>query len=335
MSSSSYVRCLMVEKTPQGGPTLHTRRLPEAFFDHDQVTIDVHFSSLNFKDTLACQGHRGVIRSLPHIPGIDLAGQVVRSSTNLFEEGDLVLVTGYDLGQGHWGGWSQRAAVPADWIVKLPAQLSCQDAMFIGTAGFTAAQCLQAILRNEVQATDGPLIVTGASGGVGSLAVRLLAQAGYQVVAVTRKLQHAEALKLIGATQVISRQQFLDVDPARPMLKAQWSGGVDTVGGEMLTTLLRSTRYGGCVAACGLVAGNQLQMSLYPFLLRGVNLCGVASADCPMEKRLQLWKMLAGPWKPMRPDLLSRIVGLENMPELVQQMSQGEIAGRVIIDCQR
>jgi putative YhdH/YhfP family quinone oxidoreductase len=326
----SAVRCIYVvnkEGTIQAG----VRELPREQFAKDQVTIQIAFSSLNFKDTLACQGHRGVVKSLPHIPGIDLAGTVVDSQSPGFKIGDQVLVTGYDLGQGHWGGWSEIACVPADWIVKLPPGLSLFDAMFIGTAGFTAAQCLLALQRNGVLPDSGPIAVTGATGGVGSLAVRLLSQAGYEVVAVTGKMDQSELLRRIGAQRVIDRQQLLSGDSSRPMLTAQWAGAIDTVGGNILTTLLKSTQYGGCVAACGLVAGHQLDLTVYPFLLRGISLCGAASADCPMPQRLAIWEKLSGPWKPQHTEVLSIEVGLENLLSHVEMMKQGQVAGRVVV----
>lgn len=327
----STVRCIYVENR-EGVVDAQVRQLPREQFNSDQVTIQVAFSSLNFKDTLACQGHRGVVKSLPHIPGIDLAGTVIESQCQEFKCGDQVLVTGYDLGQGHWGGWSEIACVPAEWIVKLPQGLSPFEAMFIGTAGFTAAQCLTALQRNGVQPDSGPVAVTGATGGVGSLAVRLLSQAGYEVVAVTGKTDQWESLRQIGARRVIDRQQLLAGDLSRPMLAVQWAGAIDTVGGEMLTTLLKSTQYGGCVAACGLVAGHQLEMTVYPFLLRGVSLCGAASADCPMPQRLAIWEKLAGPWKPQHTDVLCSLADFESLLGYVDAMKQGQVAGRVVVE---
>jgi acrylyl-CoA reductase (NADPH) len=333
MNEDKTVRCIMVEEVA-GVIAPQICRLPMARFQAGEVTISIAYSSLNFKDSLACSGHRGVIKTLPHIPGIDLAGTVIASQSDKFAAGQQVLVTGYDLGQGHWGGWSEIACVPADWIIKLPPTLSLFEAMFIGTAGFTAAQGLLALQRNLVQPASGPVAVTGASGGVGSIAIRLLAQCGYQVVAVTGKPECTEQLKAIGAAEVISREQLLANDSSRPLLSARWAGAIDTVGGAMLTNLIKSTQYGGCVTACGLVAGHQLEMSVYPFLLRGVSLCGIASADCPMAQRLDIWQRLSSSWKPQHLDVMCTEVVLEQVLECVQKIAQGRVAGRVVINCQ-
>lgn len=330
----SSVKCICVESR-DGVIQAGFRQLPREQFVQDQVTIEVAYSSLNFKDALACQGNRGVVKSLPHVPGIDLAGTVIESQHPGFKAGDHVLVTGYDLGQGRWGGWSEIANVPADWIVKLPEGLSLFDSMFIGTAGFTAAQCLIALQRNGVQPDSGPIAVTGATGGVGSLAVRLLAQAGYEVVAVTGKMDQADLLKKIGAQRIIDRQQLQAGDSSRPMLSAQWAGAIDTVGGPILTTLLKSAQYGGCVAACGLVAGHQLEMTVYPFLLRGISLCGAASADCPMPQRLAIWKKLSSTWKPLHTDVLCTVVGLQELMKYVEMIQYGKVAGRVVVQLKR
>ena len=334
MTLPDTIRCILVEKSGEAiQPTI--QQVPAERFPAGNVTIAVEYSSLNFKDVLACQGHRGIVRTLPHVPGIDLAGQVVDSQDPDFQVGQQVLVTGYDLGQGQWGGWSEYARVPGEWVIKLPDALSPFEAMFIGTAGFTAAQCLVALQRNDILPDSGPVVVTGATGGVGSLAVRLLSQLGYEVVAVTGKPHQAEALQQIGARRVISREQLMEGDPARPLLAAQWAGAVDTVGGAMLAQLVKSTRYGGCVTACGLVAGTQLELTVYPFLLRGVSLCGAASADCPRQPRLDLWQRLSGPWKPAGLDVLTSEVGFEELLTLIPKMFQGQVAGRVVVNCRR
>ncbi len=294
------------------------------------VTIRLAYSSLNYKDALAYQGHRGVVKRLPHIPGIDAAGTVLESSNSAYRCGDEVLVTGYDLGQGHWGGWSELIRVPSEWIVPLPAGLTLRESMIWGTAGFTAAQSVMALQRNEVRPDSGEVVVTGASGGVGSLSVRILAQLGYQVVAVTSKQEQHAALLACGARRVISRHELAD-DSKKPLLAANWAGAIDTVGGELLTTLLRSTKYGGCVTACGLVAGAELSMTVYPFLLRGVSLCGIASADCPHEKRLKIWQLLAGAWKPNSLEVMLTEINLAQLPKYVERILAGANVGRVIV----
>jgi acrylyl-CoA reductase (NADPH) len=327
--AKNKLRCLLVEKN-EGSTEYHLTTLPSDRFPEGEVDIRVAYSSLNYKDALACEGHPGVVRKLPHVPGIDAAGTVVASRSPHFKPGDEVLVSGYDFGQGRWGGWAEAASVPAKWLVPLPKNLSLRESMILGTAGFTAAQCVQALQRNDVLPTSGEVVVTGATGGVGSLAVQMLSQLGYQVVAVTGKPDQEAELLHLGACRVVERSALLD-DSNRPMLSAKWAGGVDTVGGAMLTSLLRATQYGGCVAACGLVAGSQLEMTVYPFLLRGVSLCGIASADCPHEKRLAIWDLLAGAWRPIKMSEYVSEVTLQDLPDKVAQIKAGKIKGRVLV----
>jgi acrylyl-CoA reductase (NADPH) len=325
-------RCLLVQASHGDGarPDATVVRLPENRFPPGEVTIQVRWSSLNYKDALATLGHRGVVKRLPHVPGIDAAGTIVASESPEYAVGDSVIVTGYELGQSHWGGWSEIIRVPGAWIVPLPIGLSAREAMIYGTAGFTAAQCVMALQVQGVMPNSGEVVVTGASGGVGSLATRLLAALGYAVVAVSGKADWHPQLTRWGAARVLDREHFQD-DATRPMLTARWAGGVDTVGGSMLTRLIKETQHGGAVAACGLVAGAQLDLTLYPFLLRGVALCGVASADCPHDKRLRIWSQLAGTWKLASLDQAVTEAGLEQLPEFAGKMLRGEIAGRVIV----
>jgi len=331
MNTSLY-RCLIVSPsdTDEPNPRVQVTSLPADQFPDGEVTIQVRWSSLNYKDALATTGHRGVVKRLPHVPGIDAAGVVIASTSPDFATGDCVLVTGHELGQGHWGGWSELIRVPAAWVVPLPIGLSAKAAMIYGTAGFTAAQCVIALQTQNVTPASGPVVVTGASGGVGSLALRLLAMLGYRVVAVSGKHHWHAQLIAWGAHRVMGRDEFVD-DPTRPMLSAKWAGGVDTVGGGVLARLVKETKQNGAIAACGLVAGSDLPLTLYPFLLRGVALCGIASADCEREKRLRIWDLLSGPWK--LPNLHEGVTeaGLEAVSSLVSQMLRGEIAGRVII----
>ncbi len=294
------------------------------------VTIRVHYSSLNYKDGLACRGHRGIIKSLPHVPGIDGAGVVLQSQSSRFAIGDRVIVTGNDLGQGRWGAWCEQIRVPDSWVVPLPENLTLHEAMIYGTAGFTAAQCVQALKRNHVTPTDGPVVVSGATGGVGTVAIKLLSHLGYTVVAISGKKDRHDDLRECGAAEVIDRTDFSD-SSTRPMLSAKWAGGVDTVGGDILTTMLRSTEYGGCVTSCGLVASDKLEMTVYPFLLRGVSLCGIASADFPNDKRQEIWNLLAIDWKPSNLQLLTKQVSLEALPEKVAAILSGKNAGRVVV----
>lgn len=324
----TQLQCLMVREasqTPQIELTdVHPGDLPAG-----DVTIRVEYSSLNYKDALACQGHRGVIKRLPHIPGIDAAGEVIQSSDSELPVGSRVLVTGYDLGQGTWGGWCQQIRVPAEWVIELPDGISARQAMAIGTAGFTAAQSVLAIERNEVTPESGEILVTGATGGVGSVAVSLLAKLGYSVVAISRKADQSERLLELGAGRVISPDELSD-DSARPMLSAKWAGAIDTVGGDVLTSILRSTQLNGCVTTCGLVAGADLEMTLYPFLLRGISLCGIASADCPRSRRLQIWELLSQDWQ-LDLENWTNELKLSDVLQAIESILAGKHLGRSIV----
>ena len=296
----------------------------------DDVLVRVAYSSLNYKDALACQGHPGVVRTFPHVPGIDCAGTVVESGSEAFLPGDEVLVTGYELGAGHWGGFSQYVRMPADWIVSLPPGLSMREAMIYGTAGFTAAQCVTAIVERGIGPAGGPVAVTGATGGVGSLAVAILAKLGYKVAAVTGKADQHELLRRLGASEILSRDDVNDVSD-RPLLAARWAAAVDTVGGRSLATVLRSIEHRGCVAACGLVAGADLAVSVYPFILRGVTLAGIDSAKCPRPERLEMWDKLAGPWRVDLLEEIAREATLDELPDRVQQILAGQMVGRTLV----
>lgn len=306
--------------------TLTIDDLPEG-----EVLIDVQWSSLNYKDALACQAHPGVVRKLPHVPGIDCAGTILASSVPEYQTGQQVLVTGYDLGSGRWGGWSGCVRVPAEWVVALPTGLTPETAMLLGTAGFTAAQSVMVLQRHRVVPASGKVIVTGATGGVGSLAVAILAKLGYHVVAVTGKPTQGKLLQKLGASQILTRAE-MDEASHKPLLPARWAGAVDTVGGNTLVTLLRSMQHRGCVTACGLVAGDQLPLTVYPFILRGVTLAGIDSANCPREPREHIWQQLAGPWKPDGLQSLAQKITLQEVPASVHAMLAGETYGRTLVE---
>ncbi len=322
---------LVVRRNDDGQVTTSIEHLTLADLPPGNVVIDVDYSSLNYKDALACQAHPGVVRKLPHIPGIDCAGVVSESSDSRYAVGDLVLVTGYEFGAPAWGGYSQRVRVPADWIVPLPEELTAKQAMIYGTAGFTAAQCVMALEHHHIQPERGEIVVTGASGGVGSIAVAILAKRGHTVVAVSGKPEQADRLKQLGAARVVPRSE-VDDTTENPLLTARWAGAVDTVGGNILATILRSTKHRGCVTACGLVAGADLPLSVYPFILRGVVLAGIDSAKCPREPRLEVWKKLAGEWNVSdRLSSLAREVTLSDIPREAAAMLKGENHGRVLV----
>lgn len=327
--ATNQIRCWLVERD-EAGQTLSRITTVNEKELQTGVQVDVEYSSLNYKDLLAVKGHPGIVKHFPHVPGIDAAGRVLRSDDERFPVGSQVIVTGYELGQSHWGGWAERIQIPADWLVPMPTHWSPRQAMLMGTAGFTAAQCVQAIQRNGVQPSDGEVVVTGATGGVGIVSVQLLVKLGYSVCAVTGKQHETPRLLQLGVHRVITREELM-LDARRPLQSARWAGGVDTVGGDLLTHLLRQTRYGGAVAACGLVAGDQLSMTLYPFLLRGVALCGVASADCPYDRRLDIWNKLAGEWRVEMPEDWVTEVELEGLSGCLEQMQAGQLAGRVLV----
>jgi putative YhdH/YhfP family quinone oxidoreductase len=295
-----------------------------------EILVRVSYSSLNYKDALSATGHKGVTKSYPHTPGIDAAGVVEESSSELWKPGDEVILTGYDLGMNTSGGWAEYVRVPAAWALQLPAGLTLKESMVYGTAGLTAALSLDKLERNGLRPDKGEVLVTGATGGVGSLAVAILAQAGYQVVASTGKTEAREFLRALGAKEVISRQESQD-QIGKPLLKGRWAAVIDTVGGNILATAIKATQYGGSVACCGLVASPELQTTVYPFILRSVNLLGIDSAECPAQMRLQLWSKLASEWKPAVLQAIYSECSLEELEAKIVAMLQGKISGRTVV----
>ncbi len=293
------------------------------------VLIRVAYSSLNFKDALSASGRPGVTRKYPHVPGIDAAGSVVDSRSAEFRAGQEVLVTGYDLGQNTWGGFSEYVRVPAGWVVPLPAGLTLRESMIYGTAGFTAAQSVAAIVHHGINPETGKVLVTGASGGVGIISVALLAKAGYTVVAASGKPASHDMLKMAGAAEIICAKK--SSIPATSRYCPRWAAAVDTVGGDTLSTIVRSLDRAGCVAACGLVAGTALKLTVFPFILRGVDLAGIDSAECPMATRRKLWQHLATDWKPACLPRLATEIGFRELGAKVEQMLAGQVAGRVLV----
>jgi putative YhdH/YhfP family quinone oxidoreductase len=324
------MRCLLITKREDGGIERRMATVPEADLPAGEVLVRVQYSSLNYKDALAATGHPGVVSRFPHVPGIDAAGTVVESSSAKLRTGDEVIVTSFELGAGRWGAYAEFIRVPADWVVPLPNGLTLRESMIFGTAGFTAALSLEAILRQGVQPSMGEVAVTGASGGVGTLAVALLAQAGFRVVAVSGKPNTAELLRRLGAAEILPREAVID-SSGKPLLKARWAAAVDTVGGAVLSTLLRTTHEHGCVAACGLVGGAELPLTVYPFILRGVTLAGINSATYPAEARPILWAKLAGPWKPKLLDELATEVSVVDLEPKIQDILAGRSVGRVVV----
>lgn len=299
-------------------------------FDGPSVTIAVEYSSVNFKDALAVTPKGGVVREYPIVPGIDVAGIVVESTSDAVAVGQRVVAHGYDIGTAQHGGYAEYACVPADWVVPL-STLSTREAAAIGTAGFTAALSVEALLRAGLTPEDGPIVVTGASGGVGSVSVDLLSAAGFEVHASSGKTDAADLLTSLGASKVIGR---LPEDPdakPRPLSRAEWAGAVDCVGGKTLAHVLSSIRYGGAVAASGLAGGAQLPTTVLPFILRGVSLLGIDSVQLPIEKRRAIWQQLEGDLRPRRLDALTTEVAVSDVRQALDSISKGQVTGRTVV----
>lgn len=294
------------------------------------VLIRVSYSSLNYKDALSASGNRGVTRNFPHTPGIDAAGTVADSSVSEFAEGDEVIVTGYDLGMNTAGGFGQYIRVPASWVIKRPAGLSLREAMILGTAGLTAALCVDKLEQAGLEPGGGPVLVTGATGGVGSIAVALLARLGYTVAAVTGKADQADFLKKLGAGQILERS-VVQTGAEKPLLKEQWGGAVDTVGGDILFNIVKSLQRGASVACCGLTAGTGFQASVLPFILRGVNLLGVDSVEIPLVVKASMWDRLSVQWKLPNLDELVREISLQDLPTEIERILAGQQVGRMLV----
>jgi len=331
MASDTF-RCFYVERVDDQIKQSITQRPVEELPSGD-VTIRVEYSSLNYKDALAANAHPGVARRLPHVPGIDAAGVVLQSTDSRFQPGDQVIATSYEIGAERWGGWSELLRVPAEWVLPLPEGLSAFDAMVLGTAGLTAALSVAALQEHGVSPERGEVAVTGATGGVGSLAVMLLAKLGYAVAAVTGKKDREEMLRSWGARRIVAREDMLA--PAdKPLLSVRFAAGVDTVGGLMLSTLLRQIDQYGCVAACGLVGGMEVPITVYPFILRGVTLAGISTAWTPRPRRDEIWRRLASQWRLAIPDNVVDVVPLHDVGSRIQRILAGQIVGRVVVDVQ-
>ncbi len=296
-----------------------------------ELVVKVHYSSLNFKDALSAVGNPGVTRKFPHTPGIDAAGEVVSCADDSFLPGDQVIVTSYDLGMETDGGFGQMIRLPSKWALKLPAGISLQESMMYGTAGLTAALSVQQLVDNGVTPATGAVLVTGATGGVGSLAVAILAKIGFKVTAVTGKLEETPYLKELGAEQVIDRQTFLKGNE-RPMLKPSWAGVVDCVGGDMLAAAIKSAQYDGVVTCCGLVASIDIPINVFPFILRGVRLIGIDSAECPMERRIKVWQQLATEWKLDNLSAMVDEITLDGLEEKIGLMLNGGMKRRALVN---
>ncbi len=325
-------RAFLVEKNEEG---TFTRSVVDRELDDlpaGELLIDVKFSSLNYKDALSATGNPGVTRSYPHTPGIDAAGTILESTVANFTAGDEVVVIGFDLGMNTSGGFGERVRVPAAWAVPLPQGLSLEEAMILGTAGFTAALSIHKLERTGMSPEGGPILVSGATGGVGSVAIKLLDQLGYEPHAVTGKEDQHEFLKSIGAREILSRED-LEAGGDRPLLKERWGGVVDTVGGGMLFNAIKGLRYGQSAAACGLVSSPNIPATVLPFILRHVNLLGIDSVELPLTEKIEIWDKLAGVWKLTGlTELKKSTLSLNTLSEAIETILDGEMVGRGVVD---
>ncbi|CAD2224577.1 Acrylyl-CoA reductase AcuI [Pseudoalteromonas sp. 3J6] len=299
---------------------------------NENVLIDVLYSTLNYKDGLAITGKGPIVRSFPMVPGIDLVGTVTNSDSEEFKAGDKVILNGFGVGEKHWGGLAQKAALSSDWLIPLPANLSAKQAMQIGTAGYTAMLSVIALEKQGITPDSGEVLVTGANGGVGSFAIYLLSQLGYQVTAATGRMEQADYLKSLGATNVIDRNEFSN--PGKPLQKERFAAAIDSVGSHTLANICASLKYGGVVTACGLAQGMDLPASVAPFILRGISLMGIDSVMRPKADRVEAWARLASLVSSDYLDKISTEITLDQVIENAEQLMQGQIRGRVVVNCQ-
>jgi acrylyl-CoA reductase (NADPH) len=323
---------IVIDKT-DAGQTVSVQSIDEAQLPEGDVSIDVAYSTINFKDGLAITGSSPVVRKFPMVPGIDLVGTVTESTHADWKAGDLVVLNGWGVGEGHWGGLGQKARLKGDWLVPLPSAFTPKQAMAIGTAGYTAALCVEALIAHGVTPDQGEVLVTGATGGVGSVAVALLAKAGFKVVASSGKESEADYLTKLGATTIIPRAELSE--KGKPMQRERWAGVIDSVGSFTLANAVAQTKYCGVVAACGLAQGADFPVTVMPFILRGVSLIGVDSVNCPKPRRLAAWARLARDLDPALLDVIGAEVGLSDAIQAGADIVAGKIRGRVIVDVNR
>jgi acrylyl-CoA reductase (NADPH) len=323
-------RAMYLDRSDDGEIVASVRELDDADLPEGEVSIEVEYSTVNYKDGLAYAGAPGVVRSYPIVPGVDLAGTVSESRDPRYSAGDRVVVNGWRMGERHWGGHAERARVPADWLVALPESIDTRTAMAIGTAGLTSMLCVLGLERNGLTPEAGPVVVTGASGGVGSVAVSLLARAGFEVAAVTGRTEEEPYLRGLGASHIVDRAELSE--PPRPLETQRWAGGVDAVGSLILANVLARISYGGVVAACGLAQGMDLPTSVAPFILRAVTLVGIESVEAPYERRVEAWSRLATDLDRQQLGSMVTEVGLDELTEVTARIRQGKVRGRVVVD---
>lgn len=296
----------------------------------DEIRVKVHYSSLNYKDALSASGNKGVTRNYPHTPGIDAAGVVEETNSKLYEVGDKVIVTSYDLGMNTDGGFAEYIKVPSAWALKLPEGMMMQEAMTYGTAGFTAGISVLR-LTERIKPEDGKIAVSGATGGVGALSVSILSKLGYDVVAITGKESESDYLKMLGANEILLRSEIENFDK-KPLLKPLFAGAIDTVGGVILENIIKSTKAIGVVTCCGNVASPKLELTVFPFILRGMSLIGIDSQNFPMRERKKVWEMLADNWKPSQLANTCQEILMEELPEYINKILQGRLKGRTVVN---
>lgn len=326
------MRAILIDKS-EDEYLVELTDVDEARLPDGDVTIDVEYSTLNYKDSLALTGESPVVRRFPMVPGVDLAGTVLRSDSTSLAEGAPVVLNGWGLGEVHWGGYAERARVQHEWLVPLPEPFSTRQAMAIGTAGYTAMLCVMALEDHGLAPGDGEILVTGATGGVGSVAVSLLSGLGYTVLAATGKPDETEYLESLGAAGIVDRAELSE--PGRPLGKERWSGAIDTVGSHTLANVCASIRYGGAVAACGLAQGMDFPATVAPFILRGVTLAGVDSVHCPTPRRIEAWNRLASDLDVDALESMTTEVGMSEVIALAPRQLAGELRGRVVVDVRR
>lgn len=322
-------KALMVEKDVEGKTSAAVQQLSLDQLPEGDVTVAVEYSTVNYKDGLCIGPGGGLVRNYPHVPGIDMAGTVEASDTECYKVGDKVVLTGWRFGEAYWGGYTQKARVKAEWLVPLPEGLTTRQAMAVGTAGFTAMLAVMALEDHGIK--DGPVLVTGAAGGVGSVATAILANLGYEVAAVTGRPETADYLKSLGATQIVAREEINEIT-RRPLEAETWGGCVDAVGGEMLARILGQMKYGASVAAVGLAGGAGMPASVIPFLLRGVNLLGIDSVMQPYDNRVRAWARIAKDLPMDKLEAMIQPATLEDLPELGRDILKGQVKGRVVVD---
>lgn len=321
----------LLVREEQGAFTAKVETLSTADLPQNEVLIKVTYSSVNFKDTMSAIGNKGVTQKFPHVPGIDAVGEVVTSSDGRFKAGDKVIVTGYDLGMNTWGGFGEYISVPAAWAVALPEKLTPLEAMSYGTAGLTAGLSVYELIQAGVKPENGKIAVSGATGGVGSLSVAILAKLGYNVLAISGKDQNDFLTKTLGANSVISRLEFVEKYDNKPMSSTDFAGGIDAVGGSILSGILKATKYNGAVTCCGLVASPNVDTSIFPFILRHVKLIGIDSVEQPLEYKAKIWQLLADEWKPSVLTKVIKEISLEELPAALNKVRDGKAVGRYVV----